>query len=159
MRTLLLVMAGFAGCSKQPKAPDADGARAAYTARAGKIATFETAVMTGLTALDLKLENVERATGEAGAVGSSVKLTDADEKSVKLSHDVFGGCDAWTGKPGNVHPDEPQALRLDGRRIGWGIYQIADGEAWHPAIQVMWTVPGRAHLELAIEMCFTLDSP
>lgn len=126
MRTWLVLLV-VAGCSGQPRSPGADGAREAYTQRAGKIAAFEAAVTPALSTPD-RGTVIDRAMRDAGAYS----------------------CAAWTGKPGNVHPDEPEALRLDGRRIGWGVYQIVEGEAWHPAIHVMWA-------ELAIELCFTLD--
>jgi len=124
MRTWLVLVV-VTGCSAQPKSPGADGARTAYTQRAGKIAELEAAVTPFLDTPDRKTV-IDRAIRDAGA----------------------HRCESWTGKPGNVHPDEPEALRLDGRRIGWGLYQIVEGEAWHPAIQVM---------SLEIEMCFTLD--
>jgi hypothetical protein len=124
----LLVIGVLAGCSTQPKSPGAEGARAAYTARAGKIAAFEAAVASAPAGADRKAV-IDRATRDAGG------------------HD----CGQLTGKPGNVHPEEPEGLLLDGRRIGWGVYQAVDGNAWHPAIQVAWRAP------LALELCFLLE--
>ena len=126
MRALLLATVVLVGCRTPPKAPDAEGARAAYTARAARIAAFEATMTSGGA-------DRQRATSEAGA----------------------HSCGQWTGKPGNVHPDEPEALRLDGRRIGWGIYQTTESETWRPAIQVLWSLRGYPSTEL--ELCFLLD--
>ena len=178
-----------AACNKAPGALDAGAARAAYEQRASAFSAFERATVTEVSALDLSFETeeaqsaavialarrkpqlkaiVEGAARDASAHGAAVKLIDPRTPDFTFIAERSGSCGLWRGDtaPGNVDPDDPAALQIDGRRVGWGKYQTAfvaqtksEADAWHPVLEVKWSVPVAGRGRLDFEMCFRLDLP
>lgn len=175
------------GCSKTPAVPDEAAARGAYESRKPKIAAFEAiakreldrlvpepantlerqvAATQQLQAAEAKLRKTfERALDDAGAVGGEIRFMREGDTPVIHTRIDIGPCRWGTngGKNGRIQADDPNALSIDGRKIGWGLDQTAtsDGsgshgdDAYHPTIDVQWKVPGSLTLYLAL--CFMLD--